>query len=117
LFRLEAKQKSEDVRLNAIYSLAMKMLDAGEVNPTSFFSEKRKALVAAERAWIKFRDAQCDAQGAMLTGASASGIVGVSGECQLAMTRKRIAYLKGVARSLTSESNLCEKSPELCRIE
>ena len=114
---LEAKHKGEDGRLNGIYTLVMKMLDAGEVDPPSFFFEKKKSLVAAERAWIKFRDAQCDAQGAMLTGASASGIVGVSGECQLDMARERIAYLKGVARSLTSESKLCKKSPELCRMD
>jgi hypothetical protein len=39
---LEAKQKSEDGRLNGIYTLVMKMLDAGEVDPTSFFFREKE---------------------------------------------------------------------------
>ena len=114
---LGAKLKSADGRLNRIYSLVMEMLNAGEVDSTSFFSEKKKSLKAAERTWDKFRNTQCDAQAAMLTGASASGIVGVPLECQLDMIRERTEYLEKVARQLEAESKLCKKSSELCRVD
>jgi uncharacterized protein YecT (DUF1311 family) len=45
----------------------MKMYDAGAVDPlTSFFSDKKKRVVVSERAWIKFREAQCSAEGILV---------------------------------------------------
>jgi uncharacterized protein YecT (DUF1311 family) len=107
----------EDKRLNAVYGLIMKMLDAGAVDPAAFFYNKQKSLVAAERAWVRFRDAQCAAEVDMLNQASSSGEVQVSGDCMLKMTRERIAYLKGVAASLTSDSKLCEKDADACQMK
>jgi uncharacterized protein YecT (DUF1311 family) len=109
-------QAREDKHLNTIYSLIMKMLEAGAVDPTAFFSDKQKDLVVAERAWIRFRDAQCTAEADMLSQASASGTVMVLGQCTLKMTRQRIAYLRDVASSLEPNSKLCEKDADACRV-
>jgi uncharacterized protein YecT (DUF1311 family) len=110
-------QALEDKHLNAVYSLIMKMLEAGAVDPTAFFSNKQRDLVVAERAWIRFRDAQCAAEADMLSQASASGTVMVFGQCTLKMTRERMAYLEDVASSLKSDSKLCEKSADACRVK
>jgi uncharacterized protein YecT (DUF1311 family) len=114
---LNATLETEDKRLNAVYSLIMKMLDAGAVDPEAFFYDERKSLVAAERAWVKFRDAQCTAEVDMLSHASASGVVQVTDDCILKMTRERVTYLEGVAASLKSDSKLCEKDADACRIK
>ena len=113
---LDKALKTEDKRLNAVYILIMKMLAAGEVDPHAFFADKHEKLVAAERAWIQFRDAECATEEAMLTGASASGEVGVAYDCQLRMTRERTVYLEGVASSLRSNSKLCENDADACRV-
>lgn len=110
-------QALEDKHLNAVYSLITKMFEAGAVDPTAFFSDKQKDLVVAERAWIRFRDAQCAAEADMLSQASALGTVMVLGQCTLKMTRERIAYLVGVASSLKSDSKLYEMSPDACRVK
>lgn len=107
-----------DKRLNAIYGLIMQMFDAGAVDPMSaFFYDKKKDLVAAERAWVKFRDTQCAAEAGMLGQVSASGIVVVTGDCIMKMTRERIAYLEQVASSIKLDSKLCENAASACQIE
>src|SRR5580700_9039629 len=98
---LNTALQANDKRLNAVYSLIMRMFDAGAVDPmTAFFYDKKKDLVAAERAWVKFRDAQCGAEATMLGSASASGTVQVTFDCLSKMTEERIAYLEHVASSL-----------------
>jgi uncharacterized protein YecT (DUF1311 family) len=112
-----AALNAADKRLNAIYGLIMKMLDAGAVDPMSaFFYDKRKDLVAAERAWVRFRDAQCAAEAGMLSRASASGTVMVTGNCLMKMTRERVAYLEQTASSIKQDSMLCEKTESTCQI-
>jgi uncharacterized protein YecT (DUF1311 family) len=105
-----------DKRLNAIYGLIMQMFDVGAVDPASaFFYDKKKDLVAAERAWVKFRDTQCAAEAGMLGRVSASGIVAVTGDCIMKMTRERIAYLERVASSIKLDSKLCENAASACQ--
>jgi uncharacterized protein YecT (DUF1311 family) len=106
-----------DKRLNAIYGLIMKMFDGGAVDPMrGFFYDKKRDLIAAERAWVKFRDAQCAAEAGMLSQASASGTVVVTGDCLIKMTRERIAYLEQAASSIKLDSKLCEQAASACQI-
>jgi uncharacterized protein YecT (DUF1311 family) len=115
---LDGELDGADKRLNAIYGLIMKMFDAGAVDPMSaFFYDKKRNLVVAERAWLKFRDAQCAAEAGMLSGASASGTVEVTGACLMKLTQERIAYLKQAALSIRVDSKLCEKTAKACQIE
>jgi uncharacterized protein YecT (DUF1311 family) len=106
---LNNASESEDRHLNSIYSLVIKMLDAVAADPmTAFFSDKKRDLVAAERAWVKFRDAQCAAEATMLDQASASGTVQVMYACSSRLTQQRVEYLKDVASAVKSQSKLCE---------
>ena len=93
------------------------MLDAGAVDPTSaFFYNKKKDLVAAERAWIKYRDAQCGAEVTMIGRVSASGKVTAASDCLSKLAKERIVYLNRVASSLSFESRLCGGNPDACRV-
>jgi uncharacterized protein YecT (DUF1311 family) len=110
--------EAADKRLNATYGLVLKMFDAGAADPMgAFFYDEKKNLVAAERAWVRFRDAQCAAEAGMLSQASASGTVVATGDCLMKMTRERIAYLEQAASSIKLNSKLCEKTASACQIE
>jgi uncharacterized protein YecT (DUF1311 family) len=85
------------------------------VDPHDFFYDKKKDLVAAERTWIKLRDAQCAAEGQMLSRGSTSGPVVATGECLVKMTQERITYLGQVASSIKSDSMLCKETASACQ--
>jgi hypothetical protein len=98
------------------YNLVMKMFDAGATEPdTSFFYDKKREVVAAERAWVRFRDAQCAAEAVMI--APGSGAATVTAGCLLAMTRERIKYLENLVAALKYDSKLCEKDADACRLK
>ena len=113
---LDSVSTTEDRRLNAIYSLIGKMLDAGSANPSyPIYTNEKQDLVTAERAWNKFREAQCAAEVSLSGPLSASGSVSITGNCWIAMTRKRISYLEGVSKLIASHSLLCAKTPGVCQ--
>jgi uncharacterized protein YecT (DUF1311 family) len=114
---LDKTLQEEDRHLNSVYALIMRMLDAGAVDPESaFFYDKKKDLVAAERAWFKYRDAQCGAEVTMIGRASASGKVTVISDCLSKMAKERVMYLNRVVSSLSFESRLCRADADACRI-
>jgi uncharacterized protein YecT (DUF1311 family) len=108
---LDAAEK----RLNGVYSLVMKMFDAGAVDPvTSFFSDKKQRVVIAERAWVRFRDTQCAAEGILVI--PGSGVPTVTGRCLLTLTEERIQFLEGLERELRYTSKFCEKDDAPCKL-
>jgi len=78
---INAKTAIWDKRLNAAYSQALK-----DAEP-----QQRGLLREAQRAWIKFRDAQCD-----YIGAEQGSIARIDyAECLRSMTEKRTRELGG----------------------
>lgn len=57
---LGKQQKKVEARLNGVYQRVLKGLDQPD---TEFekYSEMKRALVEAQRAWVKFREADCKA--------------------------------------------------------
>jgi uncharacterized protein YecT (DUF1311 family) len=109
---LDAAEK----RLNGIYSLVIRMFDAGAVDPVrSFFPDKKKQVVVAERAWSKFRDAQCAAEGTLVI--PGTGVAKVEGSCLLTLTQARIKFLEGLMGELRYTSKFCEKDASPCKFE
>lgn len=53
-------QKKVEAKLNKVYQRVLKSLDKPDA-PLEPYSEMRKTLVAAQREWVKFREADCDA--------------------------------------------------------
>ena len=54
-------------------------------------SERKKRVLNAQRAWIAFRDAECQLQAASMLGGSGEGLAG--GMCLYELTRQRIGQL------------------------
>jgi uncharacterized protein YecT (DUF1311 family) len=52
--------KSAEAKLNQVYQRVLKALDKPDA-PHEPYSEMRKSLVEAQRAWVKFREADCHA--------------------------------------------------------
>ena len=71
-------------------------------------------MVVAERAWVKFRDAQCAAEGTMVI--PGTGVAKVEGKCLLTLTQERIQFLEGLMRELRYTSKFCEKDLSSCKL-
>jgi uncharacterized protein YecT (DUF1311 family) len=80
-----AETKTQDNSLNANYALLVK-----RVAPT-----RKTALQEAQRAWLKYRDANCGYY-ADPDGGSAARVEGVS--CVMRMTAERASELGGLAK-------------------
>jgi uncharacterized protein YecT (DUF1311 family) len=74
--------KEEDLRLNDMYAQLMKKLD--KIGQTK--------LKASQRAWIAFRDTNCDFAGDEMRGGTMEGLIVVS--CLGDETKKRADELK-----------------------
>jgi uncharacterized protein YecT (DUF1311 family) len=88
-----ADWKRADTAMNAQYRATMafmKTMDghAGVANGPSY----RQALLASQRAWLTFRDAQCVMQGYGYRGGSAEPMERLA--CRATLTRERTKQLK-----------------------
>jgi len=54
------EQRSVEAKLNVVYQRVLKSLDQPDTEVEKF-SQMRSSLIAAQREWIKFRDADCQA--------------------------------------------------------
>lgn len=79
---LEKARASSDRELNALYANLRKRLDPDEA----------KQLVAAQRLWIQYRDANCEAERNLYGSGTASGPAYLA--CLEAMTRQRTNDLR-----------------------
>ncbi len=82
-----------DRLLNAIYRSNVEQLKKAAPSDDERASnqETLKRLVASERAWIAYRDADCDLQGTEMLGGSGESLVIV--DCVLSMTKQRAKSL------------------------
>lgn len=71
-------------------------LDKSNVFPGYPLPSYEQALVKAQRAWIAYRDAQCEVEGQEMRGGS--GEPEIVGRCLARITRERTAYLEKVGR-------------------
>lgn len=89
---VEQKMQEADKALNASYQQAIKRITAEEEWANA---ELVAPFRAAQRAWLKFRDTECEFYG-LSTGAN-GGWTGVQiEECKLAMTEERTKYFNSV---------------------
>lgn len=95
-FCAEQDWMAADARLNAVYRLAvaaMKQVDAGLPRDQRGAEE---ALRRAQRAWIAYRDAACEAEGWPMHGGSAEAMLIYGCRARLTEDRSRdLGYLAG----------------------
>lgn len=75
-------------RLNEVYTAALNKLN--QPGPT-YNSEIPKRLIAAERAWIAFRDAECNYKSTIALGGTGEGYAFVA--CRYEQTKSRVRAL------------------------
>ena len=81
-----------DARLNSVYQAWVKALQHPDPGDAKDNAEIMRRLVAAERAWIEFRDKDCSLQSSsMLNGTGESNAYG---DCVYAMTKARVLALE-----------------------
>lgn len=90
------KNKIADDRLNSEYQKALKKTEAEETALRSSWPNTELVTLfrSAQRAWLKFRDAECQFIGISSTPSPWQGVQ--VEECKLRMTRERIEYFKNV---------------------
>lgn len=79
-----------DAQLNMVYKEIVQSL---KKDPSDDYSkETLRRLVKAQKAWIAFRDAECDLQSTEMLGGTGEGLVALG--CLGEMTKKRTDELK-----------------------
>ena len=81
-----------DARLNSLYQAWTGALKHPKPDEAKDDAEILKRLIAAERAWIAFKDADCDLQSTSALGGTAEPVV--FGDCRYAMTKARAEALE-----------------------
>ena len=84
---VEKKRKSTDVELNESYKRAINRLLAEDPDLEESFRE-------AQRAWLKFKDSECEFIGSSLTNSPWRGVQ--IEKCKLQMMKERIKYFNQV---------------------
>lgn len=84
-----------DKALNVQYKKARAAMVALDANLSGELKGAEKALVKAQRAWVDYRDGECESQGFQMRGGSAEPMV-VSG-CKESLTKQRTKELKELA--------------------
>ncbi len=85
-------QIAADARLNGVYQAWTEALKHPKPDDAKDDAEILKRLVVAERAWIAFRDADCDLRSTSALGGTAEPVV--FGDCRYAMTNARVEALE-----------------------
>ena len=85
-----------DARLNSVYQAWTEALRNPKPDEAEDDAEILKRLVAAERAWIDFRDRDCNLQSTSMLGGTGEPIA--YGDCLYSMTKARVKALEA-ARS------------------
>lgn len=78
-------------RLNEVYTGALHALNHPGPNSAPFSPEIPKRLIAAERAWITFRDAECQYKSTIALGGTGEGYAFVA--CLYDQTKMRVRAL------------------------
>jgi len=114
---VQAELDKVDRLLNQIYGIVIKELSAGSDDPDPaplINRERQRTLIAAQRAWATFKDAQCRAE-YMLT-APGTGAAALSGQCAIDLTQERIRFLRSVEAQVGLNSKLCRTNKTACSL-
>lgn len=88
----EAYEAADKV-LNRVYNAAVANLKkpSGDADETRTGQERLRRVIASERAWIGYRDADCAMQGTDMLGGSGESLVII--DCRFSMTKARAVAL------------------------
>lgn len=90
--------QAADKELNAVYKKARAAMAASDAELDEALKGAEKALLKAQRAWVDYRDGECEAEGFQARGGSMEPML-VSG-CRATLTRQRTKELKQLSEGL-----------------
>ncbi|PXX41575.1 lysozyme inhibitor LprI family protein [Undibacterium pigrum] len=85
------EQQKVEAKLNQVYQRVLKGMEKDYASDGNF-ADMKKAFVNAQRAWIKFREADCDAVYQKNIGGTIRNVMHIS--CMQARAKTRIAELE-----------------------
>lgn len=91
--------RREDVKLNAQWKRTIayqRSLDVANFTDKDGMPTWVDALTRSQRAWIAFRNAQCEWEGLEMRGSARAQL---EGQCLTRLTRERTAYLKSLGEN------------------
>ena len=97
--RADSDFSRADAAMNVQYHVtmaAMKTMDEADAPDAKSGPSYQEALLAAQRAWLTFRDTECVAEGYQYRGGSAQNMAIV--DCRATLTKARTAQLKMLAQ-------------------
>jgi uncharacterized protein YecT (DUF1311 family) len=89
--------EAADAELNRVYAETIAYMQAADRDYPPPGDSEEARLRKAQRAWVAFRDANCDSAGFQMRGGSAEPLI-VNG-CLHAMTEERIAELRSLTET------------------
>lgn len=93
-----ADYQKADEKLNTIYK---QMASSLKKENSEMSKEILSRLVKAQKAWVGFRDAECDLQATEMLGGTGEGLVALA--CLKDLTEKRVEELKNYKESFAGE--------------
>lgn len=90
--------QAADKALNVEYQTARKAMKAQDADTEDAMKGADAALVAAQRAWVSYRDAQCASFGFQAHGGSMEPML--VAQCKADLTRRRTAELKALGEGM-----------------
>lgn len=92
--------KAADAELNRIYRSVISHMKGIDADLPPELKGAEKALRAAQRAWIPYRDNACESYGFLARGGSMESML--VGNCLTEVTRNRIKELRALAKGLAN---------------
>ena len=89
---LSREVKAVDTKLNEVYQHVLREFSKQDLYGHVHYSEAKQNLIEAQRAWIKYREKDCDAVYALAIGASMRGQLAL--QCNRSRTEQRIRELE-----------------------
>lgn len=101
-----------DSDLNATYRLILRELKSGSnvQNLDDDFKAELQPFIAAEKAWVTYKEAQCAFESSATDRLASYRRAG----CEIKLTETRLATLKDVEAGIHDDSNLCIDNRDAC---
>lgn len=93
LCRLQLNFEASDKDLNDVYRLIINKIKSGGLSSSLVDkTDLKQSLVVSQRAWLRFKELNCDAYYTLHSGGRQRNEARM--ECEIEMTNQRIQYLK-----------------------
>ncbi len=110
---IQTAVQNADREIDKLFHLVERGLKGGATDPMlTLFPQKQRALLASQRTWKAYRDAQCLAVSASY--GAGSGAAAGYGFCMFELSQERIKFLRNFGQTVLYDSTLCRDHNDEC---